>query len=193
MFLAQRPDQGPGSAVAMVVEGTRPLLVEVQALVSRSYLTSPRRTTTGIDHNRACMLLAVLEKRAGLRLSDRDVFINVAGGLKVLEPALDLAVAVAVTSSFRERPVSHEVALTGEVGLAGEVRSVNQLDRRLREAHRMGFGRAIIPGPAAAGSDLVGLETVMVKDIHSAVAAALSDSAPGAAGEPSPFDAEDES
>jgi DNA repair protein RadA/Sms len=173
LFLAQRPEHGPGSAVAMVMEGTRPLLVEVQALVSRSYLTSPRRTTTGIDHNRACMLLAVLEKRLGMRLGDRDVFINVAGGLRILEPALDLAVAVAVASSFRDAPVAHDVALAGEVGLAGEVRSVAQVDRRLREAHRMGFTRAVIPGPMGSGPDLVGLETVGVRDLSSTLEASL--------------------
>src|SRR5207248_8374150 len=105
LFLAQRPEQGPGSAVVAVIEGTRPLLVEVQALVARSFLTSPRRTTSGIDYNRACMILAVLEKRCGMRMGDKDVYVNVAGGLKVVEPAVDLGIAVALASSFRDRPV----------------------------------------------------------------------------------------
>lgn len=145
LFLSQRGEQGPGSAVAAIIEGTRPLLVEVQALVSRSFLSSPRRTTTGIDYNRACMILAVLEKRCGLRLSDKDVYVNVAGGLKVVEPAVDLAIAVALASSFRDQPVDPGVVVAGEIGLSGEVRSVNQSDRRLREAQRMGFSRMVLP------------------------------------------------
>src|SRR6185436_9353135 len=105
LFLAQRAEQGPGSAVVAIIEGTRPLLVEVQALVARSFLASPRRTATGIDYNRVCMLLAVLEKRCSLRMSDKDVYVNVAGGLKVVEPAVDLGLAIALASSFRDRPV----------------------------------------------------------------------------------------
>ena len=175
LFLAQRPDQGPGSAVAAILEGTRPLLVEVQALVARSYLTSPRRTTTGIDYNRACMILAVLEKRCGLRMSDKDVYVNVAGGLKVVEPGVDLAIAVALASSFRDRPVRPEVVVTGEVGLAGEVRAVQQLDRRLREAHRLGFGKMLAPGPRPRDGGLPGLETVVVETVRDAVDEALAE------------------
>jgi len=153
LFLSQRAQQGPGSAVAAIIEGTRPLLVEVQALVSRSFLPSPRRTTTGIDYNRACMILAVLEKRCGLRLSDKDVYVNVAGGLKVAEPAVDLAIAVALASSFRDAAVAPEFAVAGEIGLSGELRSVHQTDRRVREAQRMGFTRMLLPEGSRFAAD----------------------------------------
>jgi DNA repair protein RadA/Sms len=173
LFLSQRPEQGPGSAVVAIIEGTRPLLVEVQALVARSYLASPRRTTTGIDYNRASMILAVLEKRCGMRMSDKDVYVNVAGGLKIVEPAVDLGIAVALASSFRDRPVDPAVVVTGEVGLAGEVRSVNQLDRRLKEAERMGFTRALVPGPRGASSGAPGLHAQEVRGVREAIEAAL--------------------
>jgi DNA repair protein RadA/Sms len=172
LFLSQRPEQGPGSAVAAIIEGTRPLLVEVQALVARSYLASPRRTTTGIDYNRVCMILAVLEKRCGMRMSDKDVYVNVAGGLKVVEPAIDLPVAVALASSFKDRAVDPSIVIAGEVGLAGEVRSVHQTDRRLKEAQRMGFTRALAPGPRGSnGYD--GLEVTEVRSVSEAVQRAL--------------------
>jgi DNA repair protein RadA/Sms len=172
LFLAERAEQGSGSAVAAVIEGTRPVLVEVQALVSRSFLTSPRRTTTGIDYNRACMILAVLEKRCGLRMSDKDVYVNVAGGLKVVEPAVDLAIAVALASSFRNVAVDPALVLAGEVGLSGEVRSVHQMDRRVREAQRMGFSRMVLPrGNRALGIE--GLEVTQVRSVQEAVEASL--------------------
>ncbi|MBM3456999.1 MAG: DNA repair protein RadA [Armatimonadetes bacterium] len=186
LFLAQRPDQGPGSAVAAILEGTRPLLVEVQALVARSYLTAPRRTTTGIDYNRACMILAVLEKRCGMRMSDKDVYVNVAGGLKVVEPGVDLAIAVALASSFRDRPVHPDVVVTGEVGLAGEVRTVQQVERRLREAHRLGFARVLAPGPLPKGDSLPGLETVAIQTVRDAVDESLAPAAAGGS-ETDPF------
>jgi DNA repair protein RadA/Sms len=171
LFLSERLEQGPGSAVAAIIEGTRPLLVEVQALVSRSFLTSPRRTTTGIDYNRACMILAVVEKRCGMRMSDKDVYVNVAGGLRVAEPAVDLAVAVALASSFRDRSVHPDLVLAGEIGLSGEVRSVSQIDRRMREAQRMGFKRAVVP----AGTGLSGgLEITPVSSLGEAIGASLS-------------------
>ncbi len=174
LFLSQRPEHGAGSAVVAIIEGTRPLLVEVQALVTRSFLSSPRRTTTGIDFNRAAMILAVLEKRCGLRMADKDVFVNVAGGLKVVEPAVDLGIAVALASSYRERPVDQRLVVTGEVGLAGETRSVHQTDRRLREALRMGFKRALVPGPRPrAGDDLRGLEIHEARTVREAIDAAL--------------------
>lgn len=172
LFLSQRPKQGPGSAVVAVIEGTRPLLVEVQALVAKSYLSAPRRTTTGVDYNRAMMILAVLEKRCGLRLGDKDVFVNVAGGLKIAEPAVDLGIAVALASSYRDRPVDPGLVVAGEVGLAGEVRSVHQMDRRLKEAHRMGFARALVP----TGKNVVpsGLEAATVQSAREAIELALS-------------------
>lgn len=172
LFLSQRPEQGPGSAVVAVIEGTRPLLVEVQALVAKSYLAAPRRTTTGVDYNRAMMILAVLEKRCGLRLGDKDVFVNVAGGLKVAEPAVDLGIAVALASSYRDRPVDHELVVAGEVGLAGEVRSVHQMDRRLKEAQRMGFRRALVP--AGKNPTLAGLEITPITSAREALDLALT-------------------
>jgi DNA repair protein RadA/Sms len=174
LFLAQRVEQGPGSAVVGIIEGTRPLLVEIQALVARSYLASPRRTTTGIDTNRAAMILAVLEKRCGLRMSDKDVYVNVAGGLKITEPAVDLGIAVALASSFRDRAVDPGTVITGEVGLGGEVRSVHQTDRRLREAVRMGFTRALVPGSSAPTAAVPGLETRGVATVREALDLALA-------------------
>ena len=171
LFLSQRGEQqGPGSAVVAVIEGTRPLLVEVQALVSRSFLPSPRRTTTGIDYNRACMILAVLEKRCGLRLSDKDVYVNVAGGLKVTEPGVDLGIAVALAGSFWDRPVDPEVVVAGEIGLAGELRSVSQMERRLREGARMGFKRAVVAG---GKGDSTGVATTPAKTLREALDLAL--------------------
>ncbi len=166
-LLAERTMHASGSAVTGAIEGSRALLVEVQALVAKSFLANPRRTTTGLDLNRLNMLLAVLEKRVGLRLGDQDIYVNVAGGLRIVEPAADLAVALAVASNFREEPVSPEVVAFGEIGLGGEVRSVGHADRRLREAARMGFKRAIVPSsslprmPKDLGIDMVGVCTVL--------------------------------
>ncbi|MGC8668853.1 MAG: DNA repair protein RadA [Chthonomonadales bacterium] len=151
-LLAQRSVNTSGSAVAATLEGSRSLLVEVQSLVTRSYLAAPRRLCTGIDYNRVNMLVAVLEKRLGLRLGDQDIFVNVAGGVRVMEPAADLAVASAVASNFWERPVEPRTVLVGEVGLGGEVRAVPQLEKRLAEAERMGFARAIVSRHQARGS-----------------------------------------
>ena len=145
LLLSQRPEQSPGSAVLAAMEGTRPLLVEAQALVVRSHLNSPRRTTTGVDSNRAAMLLAVLERRCGLRMSDQDVYLNITGGLRVVEPAADLGIALALASSHRDEPLPPDLVAIGEVGLAGEVRAVRQLEQRLREAARLGFKQALVP------------------------------------------------
>jgi DNA repair protein RadA/Sms len=150
LLLAERSTHSPGSVVTCIIEGTRPLLVEVQALVAPSYLPSPRRVTTGVDHNRTAMILAVLEKRVGLRMGDKDVYVNVAGGLKLVEPAVDLAVALAVVSSHRDIPVDEALVVAGEVGLAGEVRAVQQMDKRLKEAERLGFTRALVAGRSRA-------------------------------------------
>jgi DNA repair protein RadA/Sms len=153
-FLAERMAGATGSAVAATMEGARPLLVEVQALVTRSYLSSPRRVVNGLDMSRAGMLLAVIEKRLGLRLGEHDVFLNVAGGVRIVEPASDLAVAVAVVSSYRDRPLRADSVWVGEVGLGGEVRSVGHLDRRLREAGRMSFAHALVPRRTARQASL---------------------------------------
>ena len=146
LFLAERPKDAPGSVVVPTMEGTRPILVELQALVSASGLAMPRRQALGIDPARLSLLSAVLEKKVGMRLYDRDVFVNVAGGIKVIEPAADLGVVAAMASSYQDRPVDPKAVFLGEVGLAGEVRGVSRLDVRLREASKLGFTTAVLPG-----------------------------------------------
>ena len=145
MFLAERLPNAPGSAIAVTLEGTRPLLVEVQALSSTTSFGNPRRTANGVDFNRLLLLVAVLTKRVGVRLADQDVFVNVIGGLQIGEPAADLAVAAAIASSFRNRPVAADVAIVGEVGLSGELRAVGHLETRLKEAAKLGFKRCLLP------------------------------------------------
>ena len=173
-LLAQRSPHTSGSAVAATMEGSRSLLVEIQSLVAHSYLSAPRRLCTGIDYNRVNMLVAVLEKRLGLRLGDQDIFVNVAGGVRVLEPAVDLAVAAAIASNFWERPVEPNTVLVGEVGLAGEVRAVPQMEKRLGEAVRMGFTRAITPRhQAAPRHDIGGLKVERVATLAEALLASL--------------------
>jgi DNA repair protein RadA/Sms len=144
-FLAERPADAPGSAVLATLEGSRPVLVEIQALVSRSALAMPRRTAIGLDPGRVALLLAVLEKRARMPVHDQDVFLNVAGGLRVDEPAADLAVVAAVASSARGMPLARDVVVWGEVGLTGEVRSAARAEARVREAVRQGFGSCVLP------------------------------------------------
>ena len=162
-FLAERPVGAPGSAVLATLEGSRPVLVEIQALVSRSGLAMPRRTTIGLDAGRVALLLAVLEKRRRMQLHDQDVFLNVAGGLRIDEPAADLAVVAAVASSARGRPLPGDTVLWGEVGLTGEVRSVARAEARAREAGRQGFQRCVLPAGNVRGLRPVdGLATVGV-------------------------------
>jgi DNA repair protein RadA/Sms len=167
LFLAERPANAPGSAVLCTVEGSRPILVEVQALVSTSTYGTARRTASGIDQARLSLLLAVLEKRAGIHLAGDDVFVNVAGGIEVDEPASDLGILAAVASSVRNRPIPPTTAMFGEVGLAGEVRGIAQAGLRVREAAQMGFRRIVMPeaniDPAErdqAGCELVGIRTI---------------------------------
>jgi DNA repair protein RadA/Sms len=164
LFLAERQAGSPGSAVVATLEGSRPMLVEVQALVSPSSFGTPRRMSLGIDPNRTTLLLAVLEKRVGLELLGDDVFVSVAGGLDVAETAADLGVAAAVASSFRNRSVPAGTALFGEVGLAGEVRGVGQAGLRVREAAQMGFKRCLLPATSvpeeASGLELVGIRSL---------------------------------
>jgi DNA repair protein RadA/Sms len=150
-FLAERPAGAAGSAVLATLEGSRPVLVEIQALVSRSALAMPRRTAIGLDAGRVALLLAVLEKRVGMRLYDQDVFLNVAGGLRIDEPAADLAVVAAVASSAAARALPGDVVVWGEVGLTGEIRSVARGEARLREAAREGFRRCLVPASNASG------------------------------------------
>ena len=144
-MLEGRPAGVPGTVVVCSMEGTRPMLVELQALVSLSNLGMPRRMATGIDYNRLSMLMAVMEKRLGMQLQGQDAFVNVVGGLKIDEPAVDLGIVVAVASSFRNTPVDKTAVVIGEVGLTGEVRAVNSIDRRVAEAAKLGFGHCIIP------------------------------------------------
>ena len=175
-FLAEHDGPAPGSVVAATLEGSRPLLVEVQALVAQGPGGSPRRTTSGVDANRVALLVAVLARRAGIGLTSHDVYVNLAGGLTVEEPALDLPLALALASSLRDRAVTAGTVAFGEVGLLGELRPVVGLDRRLREAARLGFSRAIVPRPThgASAATIAGLETIAVGSLREAIEAALS-------------------
>jgi len=144
-FLAERMVNAPGSAIAVTMEGTRPLLVEIQGLTSHTNFGNPRRTPNGIDFNRLLLITAVLSRRLNIRLSEQDVFVNVVGGLRIDEPASDLAVAAAITSSLRDKPVRADLVLIGELGLSGELRMVGQINARLREAASLGFRGAVVP------------------------------------------------
>jgi DNA repair protein RadA/Sms len=150
IFLADRTHRATGAAVTISLEGTRPLLVEVQALASATSYGTPTRTVTGVDHTRLLMLLAVLAKRTGLRLGQHDVYVNVVGGIELSEPAVDLGIAAAIASSFKEQHIGDKLALIGEVGLGGELRAVTRVETRLREAARLGFQHCIIPKANAA-------------------------------------------
>jgi len=175
LFLPTYDKPVPGRAVAACMEGSRPLLLEVQALVGSAAYGMPQRRSQGVDNNRLAILVAVLEKRAGLHLSSSDVFLNVAGGLLVEEPAVDLACALAVVSAFRDRPLAR-MALMGEVGLGGEVRPVLNLERRMEEAARMGFTRQVIPAANRKSLPAVpqGVEVEGVEDLGEAIKCALS-------------------
>lgn len=174
-LLSERPAHGIGSVVTATIEGSRPILVEIQALVAPTYFPAPRRTCTGVDYNRMLMILAVLEKRVGLSLGNKDVFVNVAGGIKIVEPAADLAIALAVASSLMDRGVDSDVIALGEIGLSGEVRSVGQSDRRLREAARLGFARSIMAGRGAEKlAESTGIKAVVVSSVRAAIDNAFS-------------------
>lgn len=174
MLLSGRPENSPGTCVTCVMEGTRPLLAEIQALVSPAAYNASSRRSNGIDYNRAAMLLAVLEKRGGMPVGGCDSYINVIGGLMLEEPAADLATVLALASSFLDRPLGADFAAIGEVGLSGEVRSVNFMNQRLSEISRIGFKRCAIPAHAREDiSSYKGLELIRVKNVGEAVAAAL--------------------
>lgn len=145
IFLSERPANASGSVVVPSLEGTRPILVEIQALVSPCNFGVPRRTTIGLDYNRVSLLAAVLEKRAGLRISGQDIFMNVAGGVRIEEPAIDLGISTSLASSLLNRPVESDIVVFGEVGLAGEVRGVSQVELRLKEAEKLGFKKCVLP------------------------------------------------
>ncbi len=174
-FLAERQANAPGSAIAVTLEGTRPLLVEVQALASATTFTNPRRTPVGIDLNRLLLLTAVLTRRVHIPLHDKDVFVNVIGGLQISEPAADLGVALAIASSVKDRPVHADMAFFGEVGLSGELRAVSQLEPRLKEAAKLGFKRCLIPRTRQmnAASMPPGLEIITCRTLQEAVDLAL--------------------
>ena len=175
VFLAERMVNAPGSAIAVTMEGTRPLLVEIQALASATSFGHPRRTANGVDFNRLLLIIAVLTRRVGLRLYDQDVFANVIGGLQVQEPAADLAVAVAIASSVRDRPVAADMAAIGEVGLSGEVRAVGQMGPRLKEAARLGFRACLTPRSMRRSADEMpaGIELIPVRSVAEAMNKAL--------------------
>lgn len=144
-FLSERPANATGSVVAAAIEGSRPMLIEIQALVTPSKLNFPTRKTTGVDVNRTAIVIAVLEKQLGLKLSFQDIFVNAAGGVEAGGPAMDLPIALAIASSLKNKPFDHETAAVGEIGLAGEVRSVSQIELRIKEAEKLGFKKIIIP------------------------------------------------
>ena len=174
MLLSGRPDNCPGTCVTCVMEGTRPLLAEIQALIAPSAFNGARRSSNGIDYNRATLLLAVLEKRGGIALSGSDAYINVIGGLELEEPAADLATVLAIVSSYRDRPVGNDLAAVGEVGLTGEIRSVNAINQRLAEIARLGFKRCVIPDHVRDDVKAPkGLELIYVRNIRGAIAAVL--------------------
>ena len=171
MLLSGRPQDAPGTCVTCVMEGVRPVLAEVQALLAPTSFNVPRRTCNGFDFNRANLLLAVLEKRGGLMVSSCDAYINVIGGLNLDEPAADLAMVVALASSFRDRPVPGDLAAIGEVGLTGELRSVNALGQRLSEVHRLGFTKCLVPQRTGAKLEVPdGLQLIRVRNIREALA-----------------------
>jgi DNA repair protein RadA/Sms len=174
LFLTERPEGIPGSTVLAAVEGSRPLMVEIQALVGEPTQGSPRRTALGVDVNRVAMLLAVLRRAAEIDASSRDVFVNVTGGISVVEPAADLAVAVAVVSSAYGRPVPGNLVVIGEIGLTGEVRNVARMETRLREAARLGFNEALAPPGAADVHAPEGMRVRAVRHVSDAVALLFS-------------------
>ncbi len=174
LLLSGRPLGTPGTCVACVMEGTRPVLAEVQALVAPTTLNIPRRTSNGFDYNRAAMLLAELENRAGLHFFNTDVYLNVIGGLRLDEPAADLAVAIAAASAAQDKPVSDTLAAVGEVGLTGEIRAVGQLSQRLSEIRRLGFTQCVIPRSGTTELKAPeGLELLRVRNLREAIAVSL--------------------
>jgi DNA repair protein RadA/Sms len=170
IFLSQHSKEVAGSCVLVTQEGTRPLLVEVQALVDAAHAPNPRRLTVGLEQNRLAMLLAVLHRHAGIACFDQDVFVNAVGGVRISEPAADLAVLLAIVSSLTDRPLPKELAVFGEVGLAGEVRPAPRGQERLKEAAKLGFTRAIIPKANLPKQGIDGLEVFAVERVADAIA-----------------------
>ena len=173
LFLSER-SKAPGSTVVASMEGTRPVLVELQALVTPTSFPSPRRMATGVDYNRVALIMAVLEKRVGMMLQNQDAYVNVAGGVRLDEPAIDLAIAVSIASSFRERATQTDVVIIGEIGLTGEVRGVSRIEQRVKEAEKLGFKQVIIPEKNSAGwQHPKGIEVIPVRTVVDALREAL--------------------
>jgi len=174
LFLAERPEKSTGSVVVASLEGSRPILIELQALVSPTGYSMPKRMATGVEINRVSLLLAVMERRLGLHLSGQDVYVNVVGGMRVDEPAIDLGLVTAVTSSLRDCPIDYGTVVLGEVGLGGEVRAISQAELRIREAAKMGFRRCLLPERNLAKLDPVkGMELVGIREVGEALDAVL--------------------
>ncbi|MBX3235260.1 MAG: DNA repair protein RadA [Nitrospiraceae bacterium] len=175
LFLAERPQRSTGSVVVSSLEGTRPILVELQALVSQTSYAMPKRMTNGVELNRLTLLLAVMEKRLGLHLSGQDVYVNVVGGIHIDEPAIDLGIVAAVTSSLRETPIDFTTLVMGEVGLGGEVRAISQAEVRIREAAKMGFKRCLLPDRNVAKLEPVdGIELIGIHEVGEALDVVLA-------------------
>ena len=174
LFLAERPQQTNGSVVVSSLEGSRPILVELQALVSPTSYPMPKRMANGVELNRVSLLIAVMEKRLGLHLSGQDIYVNVVGGIQIDEPAIDLGLVAAMTSSLRESPIDHSTMVVGEVGLGGEVRAISQADLRIREAAKMGFRRCLLPERNLTKLDPVeGIELIGIREVGEALEAVL--------------------
>jgi DNA repair protein RadA/Sms len=170
VFLSERPASAPGSAVTASMEGTRPILVELQALASSTSFGTPRRTILGLDPNRVALLAAVMEKQLGMHLMGYDIFMNVAGGVKVIEPAVDMAIVSAIASSFLDKAVPDGTVVLGEVGLTGEVRAIGQVDTRVAEVKKMGFKRCLVPdGNFKRVRDIEGIKVAGIKTVSEAV------------------------
>jgi DNA repair protein RadA/Sms len=169
LFLSQHARAVAGSCVLATLEGTRPLLVEIQALVDAAHAPNPRRLSLGLEQNRLAMLLAVLHRHAGIATREQDVFVNAVGGVRIAEPAADLAVTLAVVSSLSDRPIAEKLAVFGEIGLAGEVRPAPRGQERLREAAKLGFEKIIVPRANQPKAKIAGLEVLAVERIDQAV------------------------
>nr|MBN1229642.1 DNA repair protein RadA [Anaerolineae bacterium] len=174
-FLAERLVNASGSAIVVTMEGTRPLLAEVQALATMTSFSNPRRTTNGVDFNRTLLVSAVLARRSGIRLSEQDLFVNVIGGLRIDEPAADLAIALAIASSVKDRPLPADLVVVGEIGLSGELRTISQLPARLNEAAKLGFRRALVPRSVRRNDEDLpgGIQTIPVRSLDEALDVAL--------------------
>jgi len=170
ILISENEDNSAGSCIVSCMEGTRSMLVELQALTSQSVFGYPKRTANGIDYNRLALLIAVLEKRAGMNLGNQDVYLNVVGGLKISEPSIDLGILMVTASSYKNKPIEKGIAIMGEVGLTGEVRRINMIEKRLKEAEKLGFKKCIIPESNKKGlKEKFKLDIIGVKDINEAM------------------------